>query len=210
MIKKVNSVSQDKQKLNQFVVFVFVLILVLFGIQRISQKFSPGNNQPTAALQNFKSTRVPLSFNYPVGFPVTRASDESVGSDLDELTVEDINFSETYLPNATDDSYGYLTVKKIDIKDLQMYLKNYYEVQAGMKIAIETTKAADTTGYRVHIIPDPLSGDSLSATTDWIYFFYKNGYLYQTALTNPMYKNSNANDINNVFTNTILPSMKFE
>ncbi len=189
---------------------LLLFILVVGKLTLFQGQFIGTNTENKTNLLTFKSSRVPLTFNYPVGFPVTVAGAEYEKGYLDKVTLEDLNFSETYMPNASDDSYGYITVKKMEIIDLQKYLQDYYKFQADQTVTFEKAKTADVDGYRVHITPDTSKGGYLGSVADWTYFFYKNGLLYQIALTNPGYKNSNPTEISKIFTDTVLFSMKFE
>lgn len=185
---------------------LLLLILVVGKLILFQVQFAGSNTENKTNLLTFSSTRVPLTFNHPIDFPVVVADKKY----LDKKTLEALNFSETYLPNSTDDSYGYLIVTKQEIADLDKYLTNYYINQVGSKIKMEMVTINKSSGYRVHMISDAARGSSLESVQTWTYYFYKNGLLYQMALTNPVYHDSNADKINTIFVDTILASLRFE
>lgn len=185
---------------------LLLLILVVGKLILFQGQFAGSNIENKANLLIFTSTRVPLSFNHPIDFPVVAADKKY----LDKKTIEALDFSETYLPNSRDDSYGYIVVTKQEIADLDKYLTDYYTQQVGSKIEMEIVTINRSSGYRVHMISDAARGSSLESVQTWTYYFYKNGLLYQMALTNPVYHDSNADKINTIFVDTILASLRFE
>lgn len=186
---------------------IFLLFILVVGKLILFQgQFVGTNTENKMNLLTFSSTRVPLTFNHPIDFPVVVADKKY----LDKKTLEALNFSETYLPNSTDDSYGYLIVTKQEIADLDKYLTNYYMNQVGSKIKMEIVTINRSSGYRVHMASDTARGGSLESVQTWTYYFYKNGLLYQMALTNPVYHDSNADKINTIFVDTILASLRFD
>jgi len=169
------------------------------------------NHNSTTQKELFTSDRVPLSFEFPNIIPVTAAGKEwENGAYLDNTLVESIDFSENFLPNARSDTFGYITVKKIEIANLHDYLESNYTSPSISSFHIEEVKLPYENGYRVSFENDPKSGGSLSPLPDYIYYFYKNSLLYQIALTNPSYLNSDSEKIKDVFDNIILNSLKLE
>lgn len=184
-------------------IFLAALVILFIGFSI----YKRNNLQIQTTLPNlahFKNNTVPLQFDYPSDFPLTEARPEQLNGD----SIEEINFSETYLPNSSDDSYGYIFVIRKDVPDLHIYLSGYYKNQVGADSVIENVSLKHVSGYRVHIIPDPKEGDSLGTAAEWTYYFYEDGFLYQIALTNPSYKNSDPNEIKNIFENIILQSLQ--
>jgi hypothetical protein len=134
-----------------FLIVTSILLLFILVVGKLilfQGQFVGTNTENKMNLLTFSSTRVPLTFNHPIDFPVVAADKKY----LDKKTLEALNFSETYLPNSTDDSYGYLIVTKQEIADLDKYLTNYYMNQVGSKIKMEIVTINRSSGYRGRLL----------------------------------------------------------
>lgn len=161
--------------------------------------------------QHFVSGRVPLSFQYPKNWPVSPAGKEwEDGKYLDDKTLEAIDFSEEFTPNASSDSFGYILVSKINIDDLEAYLREKHDGECTLNLSIEKNNIGNTQGYKVSFENNQKCGGIFGPKPDYTYYVYQDGLLYQMALTNPTYRNGNPEEAKKVFENIILSSMKFE
>lgn len=195
---------------NKLVIIVGVVTICLLTVLYTSRARQMEQNTSDDTL-HFISERVPLSFNYPKDWPVSAAGEEwEDGRYLDEERLEAIDFSEEFIPNARSDSYGYIVVTRVDIEDLEKYLTEMHDSECVLSLSIENTTIGNLEGYRTHSENDPNCGGTLSSSPEYSYYAYKDGLLYQIALTNPTYKNSDSDEIKNVFENMILTSVRFE
>jgi len=192
-------------------VFLLGLLLIAFTFFFVYKTINQSaDKSKTNELLHFKSTRVPLSFDYPKDFPVISAGSEYEGGYLNNETLEHVEFSDTFKPNARSDTYGYIIVKNSDVEDLYNFLTEKYSSSPSVSISIHEYQIDKIQGYEVDVIPDSSNGGYLSPVAKQTFYFYKDGLLYEMALTNPTYQNSNPDNTNNIFINVILQSLKLE
>lgn len=188
-------------------VLLFVASLSFFYLNKDTVKDIKQENN----LNTFVSQRVPLSFDYPEDFPIAVAKEKWINTKyLDQVKKEAVDFSEEYLPNSGSDSYGYIGVYTSEITNLRKYLEDRHTSKSIDELIIEEVNLEHASGYRVKTIRNSDYGDPLGPIAEYTYYFYNNELVYQIALTNPSYLDSDPVEIKKIFDDIILPSLKIE
>lgn len=213
-----NITTRTRETLIAVVLFV-LLLSIFFILSKVLTKTDTKGLTETLENKNdlmvFESARVPLSFEYPLGFPVKALGSEYDHTYLGDENVEMISFTneQKAIPNATSDSYGYLSVVNVLIDDLYSYIEkpliNDPSVDA---INIEDTYLGSNKGYRLNVKRNTKYGGFLGPIAEWTYYYYdpETKLLYQTALTNPNYLDSDPEKITRIYEEIILPSINID
>ncbi len=189
--------------------FFRFIVLSALALSLITLLLMNLNNNSTSKWKTYTSKRVPLSFQYPSSWPLSESDDRFISQFKGRA--EAIDFANYYIPNARGDSFGYIIVVKADnIGTPEQYLKDKYSNLTHNAI-VKQTKIGTENGFIFKIQQkDPTKNYGLDffASDDGRYLIFKNGLIYEVALTNPTFMDSDAAVVRKIF-QQMLSTFKF-
>ena len=195
-----------KQKGFSAILILIVVTILALGGYMYYQKQNKVSISPTQQVTNyntFTSKRVGFSFQYPLNWPLSVASDQDLKNFNNQYT-EAILFDKSFYWNASDIPIGYIFVEKAGSNEsIQTYaqkVNNDYEQlpvnikQKSTKPVVSFTKVA---GIDTVIVTDGGSTASFNSPNT-TYVLFNSGFKYTLALQHSFEKN-NFNQILSTF-----------